>query len=799
MRRPVVGTRLSHYQILEVLGAGGMGVVYRARDERLERDVAIKVLPEGSLANDSTRRQFRKEALALSRLNHPNIATVHDFDSQDGADFLVLELVHGETLSDRIAGTPLPEEEVIRLGEQLAEGLAAAHRERVLHRDIKPGNLRLTREGRLKILDFGLAKLVRLTGELPTSQTATAGDRVAGTLPYMSPEQLRGDTLDPRSDLYAVGAVLYEMACGRRAFPQDSSPALVGAILGHPPTPPHEISPGISADLERIILRCLEKAPADRYKDASELATDLHKLRTPESGRRPSQSTPRRRRQVLGAAAAAIGAAALVLVLNIGGMRDRIFQGRSAGTIQALAVLPLLNLSRDPEQDYFVDGMTEELIHRLSQVGSLRVIARSSVMALKGTKDPPSQIAKMLGVGHLVDGSVTRSGSRVRISAELIGAQTQQVIWAGSYERDIQDVFMLQTDVAKAITAEIRARLTTSERARLTQPRQVSPAAHEAYLRGRYAISKRDSAAIYKGLNYFLEAVRIDSTYALAWVGVAYGNYGISNIYVPPAIAMPRVRAAAERAISLDPDLAEAHAWRAVPLALYEWNWAEADREFAQAFDLNPSLAEANQFYAVSLMYRGRLDEALSEFRRVQQLDPLADYLGGIISWCLYFKGSYEEAATDFRRRLEIDSRVSDIHAWLGLCYLRQGKKAEALKELRVGADLADHAWPIAQYGYALGVLGHREEAEAVLKKLLQPRAGAAIHSYSVALVYVGLGDRQHAFDWLEKAYADRSEDLPMIHVDPAWDSVKSDPRYQSLLRRMNLTLSSKTSAAPST
>ncbi|HEY6221106.1 MAG TPA: serine/threonine-protein kinase, partial [Candidatus Eisenbacteria bacterium] len=415
----MIGTRLSHYKILEPLGAGGMGVVYLARDERLERDVAIKVLPAGALADESARKQFRKEALALSKLNHSHIATVHDFDSCEGVDFLVMELVAGKTLSQQIADGPLPEAEVRRLGEQLAEGLAAAHRQGILHRDIKPGNLKVTPEGQLKILDFGLAKVVRIS-ERTTTETVSATGAVAGTLPYMPPEQLTAGSLDVRSDVYSAGAVLYEMACGRKAFPQDSPPAVIGAILGQPPPSPHEVVAGVSSDLERIVLRCLEKDPAHRYGSAGELAGDLRRVSLPGSHRRlaTARAPGRPARAALFATAGVLAAASLALALNLGGIRDRTFGGGTAA-IHSLAVLPLVNLSRDPEQEYFSDGMTDELITRLAQIGALRVISRSSAMQYKGTKKSLRAIAKELNVGMVVEGSVTRSGDMVRITAQL--------------------------------------------------------------------------------------------------------------------------------------------------------------------------------------------------------------------------------------------------------------------------------------------------------------------------------------------------------------------------------------------
>ena len=787
----LIGKTLSHYRIVQLIGVGGMGAVYRAHDEHLDRDVALKVLPAGVLADDAGRKRFRREAIALSKLTHPHIAVVHDFDNQEGVDFLVMELVNGETLSKRLSSGALSEREVGRLGAQLAEGLAAAHKKGTLHRDIKPANLQITSDGNLKILDFGLARLGQTSTDA-TTESLTVEGHAAGTLPYMPPEQLRGERIDERADLFAAGATLYEMATGKRAFPHPSTPLLIDAILNQPVAPPR----GVSGDLERIVLKCLEKNPEDRYQSARELAVDLRHVASGSAAiaaavQRRNRDGPLGTALKRGGVVAVAGGAVAVLVaiaiaLNVAGLRERLLR-QAVPVSQSLAVMPLVNLSRVADQEYFADGMTEELISTLSQVGSLRVIARSSVMALKGTKDSPARIGKRLGVAHLVEGTVSRSGNRVKVSAELIGARQQQVLWARSYERDIQDVFALQADVAQAIAGEIRVRLTSSERARLMNTKQVNPAAHEAYLRGRYALSKRDSVAIHAGIDYFQRALQIDSTYALAWVGIAYGHYSISNLYVSPTVAMPRVRAAAERAISLDPNLAEAHAWRAAVLSIYDWDWAAADREFTRAIELNPSLADARLLYGVCLQYQGRLEESLRELDQVKQLDPFADYLSSTSLFSLYFMGRFDQAAKEFEHQLERDPTLADIHSWLGLCYLRQGKSEEALVELRKGAALADHAWPVAQLGYALGVLGHGEEAKAVLGRLLNPPPGTAVHPYSIALVYAGLEDRERMFEWLEKAYADHSEDLPTIRIDPAWKSVRTDRRFQDLLRRMNL------------
>jgi len=500
----LIGATLSHYKILEPLGAGGMGVVYRARDERLERDVAIKVLPAGALADEATRKQFRKEALALSRLNHSHIATVHDFDSSEGVDFLVMELVAGRTLSEEIAGGPLTEGDVRRLGVQLAEGLAAAHRQGILHRDIKPGNLKVTPEGQLKILDFGLAKVLNGISGVSATETVSAPGVVAGTLPYMSPEQLTAGSLDARSDVYSAGAVLYEMACGRKAFPQESPPAVVGAILGQPPTAPHEVVAGMSPALERIILRCLEKIPAHRYGTAGELAEALRHPDRPQTQQRLATARAQRRpaRAALLATAGVLAALSLVLGLNIGGLRDRTFGG-GAAAIHSLAVLPLVNLSHDPEQEYFSDGMTDELITRLAQIGALRVISRSSAMQYKGSRKSLRAIAKELHVGMVVEGSVMRSGDMVRITAQLVDVLRDRHLWAESYERSLSNVLGLQSDIARAIVEKVRVRATPAERARLASARSVNPEAHKAYLAGRASFNEFSGEGFRNAIDHY--------------------------------------------------------------------------------------------------------------------------------------------------------------------------------------------------------------------------------------------------------------------------------------------------------
>ena len=453
----MIGKSISHYRVTAKLGAGGMGEVYRAHDERLDRDVALKVLPAGLLADESARKRFRKEALMLSKLNHPTIATVHDFDTEDGVDFLVMEYVAGTTLAEKLAGRALPEKEVARLGTQMAAALEEAHERGVIHRDLKPSNVMVTPKGQAKVLDFGLAKLVRPVSETAVTESLTEAPAAGGTFPYMAPEQLRGETVDARTDLHALGVLLYEMATGQRPFPEARGPRLIDAILNTAPVPPSRFQPRLSTELERIILKFLEKDLENRYQSAKEIGVDLRRLGSSTSVsavREPIASRIPWRRAVL--ASVSVGAfLAVLFALNVGGLRERLRAPAAMAPIKSLAVLPLDNISGDPEQEYFADGMTDALIAELGQISALRVISRQSSMRYKGSDMPLPEIARELNVDAVVEGSVLHSGERVRVTAQLIGATPERHLWAESYERDLGDVLALHSEVAQAIARKI--------------------------------------------------------------------------------------------------------------------------------------------------------------------------------------------------------------------------------------------------------------------------------------------------------------------------------------------------------
>ena len=782
----MIGETLGHFRILEMIGAGGMGVVYRAHDERLDRDVALKVLPPGTLADETTRKRFRLEALTLSRLNHPNIATVHDFNDQEGADFLVMELISGGTLDEKILGAPLPEREVLRLGIQLAQGLAAAHGEGVVHRDLKPGNVRITPDGRLKILDFGLATLRRLEWN-EKADTTELGDNamVAGSPPYMAPEQLLGEVVDARSDIYGAGAVLYEMVTGRRPFAESHGPRLVDAVLHAPPVPPRDLNARLSPGLEAIVLKCLDKDPARRYQSARELLVDLERLSVPIS----PVTRPQPRAQRHHTAWASISVAAVTAVLIGSGPVARGFFGAVDAPIRSIVVLPLENRSGDPSQEFFADGMTDALIADLSQVGSLRVISRTSSMRYKGAHKSLPEIARELDVEAVVEGSVLRAKDQVRITAQLVHVPTDQNLWARSFEGRPEDIIDLQREVARSVAREVNAKLTPAERGRLASPGPIDPDAHEAYLRGKHLYDTGEEPNLQKAIGLFKQAIEKASNFAPAYVGLAQAHVYLGTEYiVEPHERFVLAQQALERALRIDPDLAEAHSALAYARLVLDRDYSGADEEFRKAQALKPGLSEARSEYGWYLAAVGRLDEALAEMRRSRQQDPLSPFANVAVATILMYQRQDAAAVREFENTLELYPDFYVAHYGLGRVHAQARRYDQAVAEFEKALSRSPRsAHILADLAQVHALAGRKREAEIYLQRWRETGEASLQKQEQAARVYAAMGDKERAFDLLERALEARSPSLSFMKVDPRLDMLRADKRFDGLLRRLGV------------
>lgn len=766
--------RLGQFDLVEQVGAGGMGVVYRAYDTRLDRYVAIKVLPPGLLEDTTSRRRFRKEALALSKLNHPNIATVHDFSTEGDTDFLVMELVPGPTLDEKLASGPLPEHEIVGLGSQMAEALAAAHEHGVIHRDLKPSNLKVTPQGRLKTLDFGLAKTIHVD---PDGQTQSMVDApaTAGTLPYMAPEQLRNELLDERTDIWAAGAVLYEMATGQRPFAASTPAALAGEILHAPLRPPSQLRPDLSPQLEQIILRCLQRNPTDRFLSAKALAAEL------AAGVAPVARQPARTRlRVM---------AAVVVLVALAGAAFWLasFRNSVQGTLRPgdrVAVMPLLNLSGDVNEQYLAEGVTDALITELARVERLNVIARGAVARVQRQGKTPVEVARDLDAKAFLEGGIQRVASRVRISARLVQTSTNVHVWAESYEGDLADILKLQRQIASAVASAVAGTARVSAGA----GRQVDPAAHEAYLRGRFFWAKRTVDDLKKAVAYFEQATQKDPAYAAAYSGIADSYVSLYDYgHLSAADVSAQIRVAARRALELDPKSPEAHASLG-HLALHDWDWAQAEKEFQEAIAIDPSYVTAYHWYALCLTAVGRTDEAVAAMRQALRLDPFSLRINADFGMALLAAGKHDEAIEQERKTLELRPGFGTA-LWIeGMALQQKRMLPEAIEKYQQAlAATPGNANVLAALGNALGEAGRTAEARRTLGELHAAARKGQVSSFFFALVHVGLGETREALDWLEKAYEERSGSIRYLKVEPRLNRLRAEPRFRELMGRVGL------------
>ena len=779
---------LGHYQILAKIGAGGMGEVYRAHDEALDRDVALKLLPADSFSDANARARLLREARTASQLNHPNICTIHEVGEAEGQAYIAMELVEGQPLSARLAAGALPAEEVLRFGLQLAEALGHAHERSVVHRDFKSANVILTPEGRAKVLDFGLAK--RVSGEemdeVTRSQASlTQPGALVGTLAYMPPEQLRGQPADARSDIWALGAVLYEMATGARPFQGQTGFELSSAILNQRPA----ALPGkVPLELKAVIERCLEKEPAQRYQRAGEVRAALEAIQTGAVVPWEAWRYRLRRRRWLAVAASAMVLLILVAALNFERLRTRFFGG--APRIRSLAVLPLENLSGDPAQDYLASGIHEALITDLSKLGGFRrVTARTSVMRFQKTDKPLAQVARELGVEAVITGSVLRSGDRVQITAHLIHAATEEQLWADRYERDMRDILSLQNEVVSSITRAIKLELTPQEKTRLTAARSVNPAAHEAYLQGRYFAQTFSIEGWAKSLQHYEESLRIDPNYALAYSGIAEWNTNMTFAGMsPPGPLLKRAEEAAMKAFQLDPQIPEAHLAIAYVLMIAKWDWAGAEKEYQRALELNPGSSAAHMNYSILLSALGRHGEAIAEAQAALQRDPLSPLMETNLGWRYEQARQFALAEQQYRKILNMGDQFGPVLANLADVLVATGRSKEAIKEIqKVRPETLPRLALESQLVRAYAASGQKAEAGKILEKIKKEPPGIYASPHLYATIYAALGERDQAFAWLDKAAEEHNPWLIFVRVATPLDPIRSDPRFTALLRRMNL------------